>query len=212
MRIINYTKPPFDCLLQFNSNQTTNPANNGENFNKLFNSAINSYKFITCHYDKNKIENFRQTIYGKDDEEERVIIINDDVLDLFGKHERYGTGTYLRNFIIKIDDKDSKYLENNYFETLSKVIDEFLKNCFLESEKAYIYYKPRKFIYTTSQIYSKLPEYFTQNYKLINAPDTNNEEDILESIRTTVSERHEKRFDYKEVDWRRQTDNCCKIL
>ena len=77
---------------------------------------------------------------------------------------------------------------------LSKAIDEFLENCFSESAKVSIHYKPRKFIYTTSQIYSTLPEYFKQNYKLINASDNNNEEDILESIRTTVSERHEKRF------------------
>ena len=81
-------------------------------------------------------------------------------------------------------------------------IDKFLKKCFSESATGYIYYKPRKFIYTTSQIYSTLPEYFKENYKLINAPDTNNEEDIIERIRTTVSERHEKRFEDIEVDWR----------
>jgi len=142
MRIIKYylTKPPFDCLLQLNSNQATNPTSNKIKFDKLFNSAINSYKFITCHYDRNKITNFRQTIYGKDNEEERMIFNNVDVMDLFANPygDEYGTASYLRNFIIKIDD--SIYFENN-FKNLSKNINEFLIKFFIDSEKKGIYYK-----------------------------------------------------------------------
>ena len=191
------TKPPFDCLLQLNKNQSTYPTNNKIKFDKLFNSAINSYKFITCHYDKNKIRKFRQKVYGKDNENEREIFSNDDVTDLFVTFTSLRT-QFLRNFIIKIDDKDSINFEN-----LTTAIDEFLKKCFSDSAKARIYYKPRKFIYTTIQIYSTLPEYFKRNYKLINVPDTNNEEDIIERIRIVISERHEKRFENIEVDWQK---------
>jgi len=107
-----------------------------------------------------------------------------------------------RNFIIQLDEKDSidTYFINN-FENLSKAIDKFFNKCFSESAETEIYYKPRKFIYTTIQIYSTLPEYFKQDYKLINAPDKENDEDIIERVRTIISEKHEKRFEDIEVDW-----------
>ena len=58
-----------------------------------------------------------------------------------------------------------------------------------------IHYKPRLLIYTNTQIYSSLPKSFQQKYKLITAPETNNEEEIIEKVRTVVSENYENRFE-----------------
>jgi len=62
-----------------------------------------------------------------------------------------------------------------------------------------IHYKPRLSIYTTRKIYLKLPELFQQKYKLITAPATNNKEEIIQTIRTVVSENYENRFE--KIDW-----------
>ena len=63
--LIALTQPPFDCLIQLNTNQSANPTNNKIKFDKFFNSAMNSYKFITCHYDKIKLENFDKQFMAK---------------------------------------------------------------------------------------------------------------------------------------------------
>ena len=44
-----------------------------------------------------------------------------------------------------------------------------------------------------------LPKPFQQKYKLIEAPETDNEEEIIERVRTVVSENYENRFE--KIDW-----------
>ena len=165
-----YMNPYFDCLLQFKSNKKTTTSKDGKlNFPKLFNSAINSNKFITCLYDKDNITEFRQTIYDKYNKEKRVMPTDDtrlrNIMDLFVLDDFDKIKSYLRNFIIKIDEADSIYINNN-FGSIAEGIDGFMDLLF-----DHLYdnhrYKPRKFIYTTTQIYSSLPDYFQQNYKLI---------------------------------------------
>ena len=62
-----------------------------------------------------------------------------------------------------------------------------------------IHYKPRLFIYTTTQIYSTLPKPFQKKYKLITESETNNKEEIFERVRTVVSENYDNRFE--KIDW-----------
>ena len=59
---------PFDCLLELAKTESDR-----NNITNLINSAIKSNKFITCVYDKEFIENFRQIIYGEDNKVQRDI-------------------------------------------------------------------------------------------------------------------------------------------
>ena len=194
IKSVNFV-PPFDCLLTFNSNESTSQNLNTAKFNQLFNSAIASNKFITCLFKGDKIGNFEQAGFIEGEKKGRIIDSEDNVKELFGDAEF--SFSYLRNFIINVDENFYNSLGNDY-EKLHKVIDEFIEDC--NSQRKDIFYKPRLFIYTTAEIYSSLPQYFHQKYKLIEAPDTNNEDDIIERVRTAVLEKYEERFEL--VDWK----------
>ena len=126
-----------------------------------------------------------------------------NIMDLFVLDDFDKIKSYLRNFIIKIDEADSIYINNN-FGSIAEGIDGFMDLLFDHSYDDHRY-KPRKFIYTTTQIYSSLPDYFQQNYKLITPPDKDNEEDIIQRIKTVVTERYENRFEI--VDWENLIDD-----
>ena len=97
-----------------------------------------------------------------------------------------------------------QYQHDNYFEHLAYSIQVFNDTDgwnFMERlrslEKTYqsgLHYKLRYFVYTSMKIYESLPDYFKKNYKLIEAPKSKKDKDIVEKIKTVINENHEKRF------------------
>ena len=125
-----------------------------------------------------------------------TLIISDkyDLSELFNDFSY----TYLRNFIINLDEAGYESLENDSGK-LVEVIDKFIEDT--------IYYQPRLFIYTTKPIYSTLPKPFQQKFKLITAPESNTEEAIIERVKSVVSENNENRFG--AVDWDEYWEKVC---
>jgi len=193
MRIFTLNpSPPFDCLLNFKPKQSTHQNFSRNKFSQTINSGLSSRKFITCNYENNEILNFEQAGFIEAGEAGRFIFDRDDVGKLFHSNDF----SYLRNFIINLDEAGCKSLENDSVK-LVEVIDEFIEDCY--SKLKYCKYQPRLFIYTTKPIYSTLPKPFQQKFKLITAPESNSEEAIIERVKSVVSEKYESRFGV--VDW-----------
>ena len=86
-----------------------------------------SSKFITCEYNDHKIVNFEQAGFIEGEKKGRVIHSEDDVRELFGDGNY--SFSYLRNFIINIDENVFNSSGNDY-EHVYEVLDRYIEYCY----------------------------------------------------------------------------------